>query len=55
MLHAAGAATVAIWPDNASVSLWTLPPRDLAVVLFQLLAPPTPARPPTTPTSPRPH
>jgi hypothetical protein len=37
LLHAAGAATVAIWPDNASVSLWTLPPRDLAVTLFQLL------------------
>jgi len=37
LLHAAGAATVAVWPDDASVSLWTLPPRDLAVTLFQLL------------------
>lgn len=25
------------WPDHASVSLWSLPPRELAVTLFQLL------------------
>ena len=37
LLHAAGAGTVAVWPDEASVSLWALPPRDLAVTLFQLL------------------
>jgi hypothetical protein len=37
LLHAAGARSVAIWPDEASLSLWQLPPRDLAVVLFQLL------------------
>jgi hypothetical protein len=37
LLHAAGAGRVAIWPDDASVSLWSLPPRELAVVLFQLL------------------
>jgi len=37
LLHAAGAGTVRIWPDESSVSLWTLPPRDLAITLFQLL------------------
>jgi hypothetical protein len=37
LLHAAGASSVAIWPDQASLSLWALPPRDLAVTLFQML------------------
>ena len=37
LLNAAGARSVAIWPDQASLSLWRLPPRDLAVVLFQML------------------
>jgi hypothetical protein len=37
LLRAAGAGTVRVWPDRASVSLWTLPPRELAVTLFQLL------------------
>ena len=37
LLHAAGAGRVAVWPDEATVSLWTLPARDLAVTLFQLL------------------
>ena len=37
LLHAAGAARVAVWPDEAALSLWTLPPRDLAVLLFQML------------------
>ena len=37
LLRAAGAGRVAIWPDDASVSLWTLSPCDLAVTLFQLL------------------
>jgi hypothetical protein len=37
LLHATGAGRVAIWPDEATVSLWTLPPRDLAITLFQLL------------------
>jgi hypothetical protein len=37
LLHAAGARRVAIWPDEATVSLWSLPPRDLAVTLFQLI------------------
>jgi hypothetical protein len=37
LLRAAGARRVAIWPDDAAVSLWTLPPRELAVTLFQLI------------------
>jgi hypothetical protein len=37
LLHAAGASRVAVWPDEASVSLWGLPPRDLAVALFQMI------------------
>jgi hypothetical protein len=37
LLHAAGASRVAIWPDEATVSMWTLPPADLAVTLFQLI------------------
>jgi hypothetical protein len=37
LLHAAGAGRVAIWPDEAAVSLWGLPPADLAVTLFQLI------------------
>jgi hypothetical protein len=37
LLHAAGAARVAIWPDEATVSLWGLPPAGLAVTLFQLI------------------
>jgi hypothetical protein len=37
LLHAAGARRVAIWPDEATISLWSLPPADLAVTLFQLV------------------
>jgi hypothetical protein len=37
LLHGAGARRVAIWPDEATVSLWGLPPADLAVTLFQLI------------------
>ena len=37
LLHAAGASDVRVWPDNSGVSLWSLPPRELAVTLFQLL------------------
>ena len=37
LLHAVGAGRVAVWPDEATVSLWALPPRDLAVTLFQML------------------
>ena len=31
LLHGAGAGRVAIWPDEATVSLWGLPPAELAV------------------------
>jgi hypothetical protein len=37
LLHAVGAGRVAIWPDDSRVSLWQLPPRELAVTLFQLI------------------
>jgi len=37
LLHAAGARRVAIWPDQATISLQGLPPADLAVTLFQLI------------------
>jgi hypothetical protein len=37
LLHATGAGRVAIWPDDTGVSLWQLPPRELAVTLFQLI------------------
>jgi hypothetical protein len=37
LLHAVGAGRVAVWPDEVSVSLWGLPPRDLAVTLFQMI------------------
>ena len=37
LLHAAGAGRVAVWPDEATLSLWGLPPRDLAVTLFQMI------------------
>jgi len=37
LLHAVGASRVAVWPDEAAVSLWRLPPRELAVTLFQMI------------------
>ena len=37
LLHATGARRVAIWPDEAALSLWDLPPAQLAVTLFQLI------------------
>ena len=37
LLHGAGARRVAIWPDEARLSLWDLPPADLAVLLFQMI------------------
>jgi len=37
LLHGAGARRVAIWPDEARLSLWDLPPYDLAVLLFQMI------------------
>ncbi|HEV2370982.1 MAG TPA: hypothetical protein VGS19_02335, partial [Streptosporangiaceae bacterium] len=38
LLFSVGAVRVAVWPDQASVSLWALPPRDLAVSLFQMVS-----------------
>jgi hypothetical protein len=37
LLHGAGAGRVAIWPDEARLSLWELPPDDLAVLLYQMI------------------
>jgi hypothetical protein len=37
LLHAVGAGRVAVWPDETSVALWALPPRELAVTLFQMV------------------
>jgi hypothetical protein len=37
LLHGTGARRVAIWPDEAAVSLWAMPPAALAVTLFQLI------------------
>ncbi len=37
LLYGAGARRVAIWPDEARLSLWDLPPRDLAVLLYQMI------------------
>ena len=37
LLYAAGARRVAIWPDEARLSMWDLPPQDLAVLLFQMI------------------
>ena len=45
----AGARSTAIWPDEASLSLWELPPRQLTTTLVDLIEHGT-ARPPTTPT-----
>jgi hypothetical protein len=37
LLHGVGARRVAIWPDEARLCLWDLPPRDLAVLLLQMI------------------
>jgi hypothetical protein len=37
LLHAVGASRVAVWPDETAVCLWALPPRELAVTLFQMV------------------
>jgi hypothetical protein len=36
LLYGAGASRVAVWPDEARLSLWDLPPRDLAILLYQM-------------------
>jgi hypothetical protein len=37
LLHGVGARRVAIWPDEARLCLWDLPPRDLGVLLLQMV------------------
>jgi hypothetical protein len=37
LLYGAGARRVAVWPDEARVSIWDLPPADLAVLLYQMI------------------
>ena len=37
LLYGAGARRVALWPDEARLSLWDLPPADLAVLLYQMI------------------
>jgi hypothetical protein len=37
LLYGAGARHVAVWPDEARVSLWGLPGPDLAVLLYQMI------------------
>ncbi|HWF80571.1 MAG TPA: hypothetical protein VN695_08295, partial [Streptosporangiaceae bacterium] len=37
VLREAGARATAIWPDEASLSLWTLPPRQLTTTLVDLI------------------
>jgi hypothetical protein len=37
VLRAAGARSTAIWPDEASLSLWTLPPPQLTTTLLDLI------------------
>ena len=37
LLYGAGARRVVVWPDEARLSLWDLPPRDLAVLLYQMI------------------
>ena len=37
LLYGAGARHVAVWPDQARVSVWDLPASDLAVLLYQMI------------------
>ena len=37
LIYGAGARRFAVWPDEARLSLWELPPRDLAVLLYQMI------------------
>jgi hypothetical protein len=37
LLYGAGAQRVAIWPDEARLSVWDLRPGDLAVLLYQMI------------------
>jgi hypothetical protein len=37
LIYGGGARRVAIWPDQARLSLWDLPAQDLAVLLYQMV------------------
>ena len=37
LLYGAGARNVAIWPDDARLSVWDLPAPDLVVLLYQMI------------------
>ncbi len=37
VLREAGARSTAVWPDDASLSLWSLPPRQLTTALVDLI------------------
>ena len=37
VLRAAGARSTAVWPDEATLSLWDLPPRQLVTTLLDLV------------------
>jgi hypothetical protein len=37
VLRGVGARRVAVWPDDATLNLWALPPEPLAVLLFQMI------------------
>jgi Helicase HerA, central domain len=37
LLYGAGARRVAVWPDEARLCLWDIPPNDLAVLLYQMI------------------
>jgi len=37
LLYGAGARHVAVWPDEARVSVWDLPAEDLPVLLYQMI------------------
>jgi hypothetical protein len=37
VLRDAGARSTAIWPDEASLSLWALPPRQLTTTLVDMI------------------
>jgi hypothetical protein len=37
LLYGAGARRVAVWPDEARLSVWDLPSADLAVLLYQMI------------------
>jgi hypothetical protein len=37
LIYTAGARRMAIWPDEARLSIWDLPPAELGVLLYQMI------------------